>query len=62
MSRRKPRAPLARPYALPIPHEHAGVVHPAGAVLLLFPDQIERIEARALAVNPVPPLTPGDQP
>lgn len=50
MSKAKP-APQAQPqdYTLPIPHQHAGVEYPAGAVLPLYPDQIALIEAVASA-------------
>lgn len=54
MSKAKPKpATPAEPqpvdYALPIPHEHAGVAYPAGATLALYPDQIALIESVAAA-------------
>lgn len=37
-------------YTLPIEHEHAGILHPAGTKLGLYPDQIARIEAHAKSI------------
>lgn len=50
MSKSKPAQPAAPEpveYVLTIPHEHAGVAYPAGATLLLYPDQIALIESVA---------------
>jgi hypothetical protein len=34
-----------QPYKLRLPHQHGGIVHPAGTELELRPDQIERVRA-----------------
>lgn len=34
-----------KPYTLRAPHWHADTLHPAGTVLDLYPDQIERVRA-----------------
>ncbi len=47
-----PTQPQLQDYTLPIPHEHAGTLHPAGTVLALYPDQIDRIEAHAKTLSP----------
>jgi hypothetical protein len=39
-----------KPYTLRAPHWHADTLHPAGTVLDLYPDQIERVRAAEEAV------------
>lgn len=46
----EPAAAVQTDYILPIPHQHAGIDYPAGAVLALYPDQIALIEAVAAQI------------
>lgn len=45
-------------YTLRLPHWHADLLHPAGTVLRLYPDQIDRIRAAEEAAL-LPEVTHG---
>jgi hypothetical protein len=52
-----------KPYTLRAPHWHADTLHPAGTVLDLYPDQIERVRAaeEALAAQTAQQLKPAKE-
>jgi len=43
------------------PHDHGGVLHPAGAKISVWPDQAERIQAHELAMDKSATMTQVNQ-